>query len=129
MAVGDAHVFPGFLTSVLTQLFSLKPPTTFLTCLSRGERRKYPGKTVLLNSHQVMSPTRSPPSHPGGARLESDTAISFFMSVFYSISFFMSVFFSISFFMSVFFSTNQGPYSTAVQFGIFFVLFSRFFYI
>ena len=39
MAVGDAYVFPGFLTPVLTQLFFPKPPTTFLTCFCRGERR------------------------------------------------------------------------------------------
>ena len=38
MAVGDAHVFPGFLTPVLTQLFFQEPPTTFLTCFCRGER-------------------------------------------------------------------------------------------
>ena len=32
MALGeDAHVFPGFLTPLLTQLFFPKPPTTFLT--------------------------------------------------------------------------------------------------
>ena len=42
MAVGDAYVFPGSLTPVLTQLFFPKPPTTFLTCFCRGERRKYP---------------------------------------------------------------------------------------
>ena len=71
MAVGDAHVFPGFLTPVLTQLFFPKPPTTFLTCFSRGERRKYAGKKVRLNhgsnrhNHQVMSQTRSPLSHTG----------------------------------------------------------------
>ena len=35
MAVGDAYVFPGFLTPVLTQLFFPKPPTTFLTCFCR----------------------------------------------------------------------------------------------
>ena len=40
MVVGDAHVFPGFLTPVLTQLFFPKPPTTFLTCFCRGERRR-----------------------------------------------------------------------------------------
>ena len=72
MAVGDAHVFPGFLTPVLTQLFFPKPQTTFLTCFCRGERRKYAGKKSRLyrdriHNHQVMSPTRSPPSHPGGA--------------------------------------------------------------
>ena len=38
MAVGDACVFPGFLTPVLTQLFFPKPPTTFLTCFCRGKR-------------------------------------------------------------------------------------------
>ena len=36
MAVGDAYVFPGFLTPVLTQLFFPKPPTTFLTWRKRG---------------------------------------------------------------------------------------------
>ena len=35
MAVGDAYVFLGFLTPVLTQLFLPKPPTTFLTCFCR----------------------------------------------------------------------------------------------
>ena len=50
MAVGrDAHVFLGFLTPVLTQLFFQKPPTTCFTCFSRDERRKYAGKKVLLN--------------------------------------------------------------------------------
>ena len=49
MAVGDAYVFPGFLTPVLTQLFFPKPPTTFLTCFCRGERRKYAGKKSRLN--------------------------------------------------------------------------------
>ena len=49
MAVGDAHVFPGFLTPVLTLLFFPKPPTTFLTCFCRGERRKYAGKESRLN--------------------------------------------------------------------------------
>ena len=46
MAVGDAYVFPGFLTPVLTQLFLPKPPTTFLTCFCRGKRRKYAGKKL-----------------------------------------------------------------------------------
>ena len=48
MAVSDAYVFPGFLTPVLTQLFFPKPPTTFLTCFCRGERRKYAGKKSRL---------------------------------------------------------------------------------
>ena len=64
MAVGDAYVFPGFLTPVLTQLFSPKPPTTFLTCfLNRGERRKYPGKKNCIN----WGLNSQPPGH------ESDT--------------------------------------------------------
>ena len=29
MAVGDAYVFPGFLTPLLTQLFYPKSPTTY----------------------------------------------------------------------------------------------------
>ena len=63
MAVGDVHVFPGFLTPVLTQLFFPKPPTTFLTCFCRGERRKYAGKKVHLNRGSKSLP----PGH------ESDT--------------------------------------------------------
>ena len=63
MAVGDAYVFPGFLTPVLTQLFFPKPPTTFLTCFCRGERRKYDRKKSRL--------TRGSNSQPPGH--ESDT--------------------------------------------------------
>ena len=63
MAVGDAYVFPGFLTPVLTQLFFPKPPTTFLTCFCRGERRKYAGKKSRLN----RGSNSQPPGH------ESDT--------------------------------------------------------
>ena len=43
------HMFPGFLTPVLAQLFFPKPPTTFLTCFCRGKRQKYPIKKVHLN--------------------------------------------------------------------------------
>ena len=59
MAVGDAHMFPGFLTPVLPQLFSPKPLTTFLTCFCRGERRKYAGKKVRLN----RGSNSQPPGH------------------------------------------------------------------
>ena len=59
MAVGDAYVSPGFLTPVLTQLFSPKPPTTFLTCFCRGERRKYAGKKSRLN----RGSNSQPPGH------------------------------------------------------------------
>ena len=82
MAVGDAYVFPGFLTPVITQLFFPKPPTTFLTCFCRGERQKCAEKKVRLNqglnsqppdhesetlTTEIMSLKRSPLSHPGRA--------------------------------------------------------------
>ena len=57
------HVFPGFLTPVLTRLFFPKPPTTFLTCFHRGERQKYAEKKGHLN--------RGSNSQPPGR--ESDT--------------------------------------------------------
>ena len=66
MAVGDAYVFPGFLTPVLTQLFLPKPPTTFLTCFCRGERRKYTGKNSRLNQGS------QPPGH-GSDMLTTET--------------------------------------------------------
>ena len=65
MAVGDASVFPGFLTPALTQLFFPKPPDTFLTCFCRGERRKYAGKKSCLK----RGSNSQPPGH------ESDTLI------------------------------------------------------
>ena len=70
MAVGD--VFPGFLTPVLKQisfqghrlLFSHASPEV------KGEHTPernsaYTGSRT--HNRQVMSPTRSPMSHPGGA--------------------------------------------------------------
>ena len=77
MAVGDAHMFPGFLTSVLTQLYFPKP-TTSLTCFWRGERQKYVGKKGRLNQgsnsqhpgHESDSLTTEPP-RPGS--YNSDT--------------------------------------------------------
>ena len=39
------HMFPGFLSPVLTQLFFPKPPPTFPRCYCRGEKRKYAFKT------------------------------------------------------------------------------------
>ena len=64
MAVGDVHVFPGFLIPVLTQLFFPKPPTTFLTCFCRGDRRKYAGKKVRLN----WGSNSLPPGHEPNTR-------------------------------------------------------------
>ena len=66
MAVSDAHVFSDLLTQVLTQLFFLKPQTTFLTCFCRGERQKYSRKQVCLNGDNLGSISQ-PPGH------ESDT--------------------------------------------------------
>ena len=59
IAVSNAYVFPGFLTPVLIELFFPKPPTTFLTCFCRGERRKYTGKKVRLN----RGSNSQPPGH------------------------------------------------------------------
>ena len=63
MAVGDAYVFPGFLTPVLTQIVFTKPLVTFLTCFCRGERWKYAGKKSRFNRRS----NSQPPGH------ESDT--------------------------------------------------------
>ena len=79
MAVGDAYVFPGFLSPVLTQLFFPKPPTTFLTCFCRGERRKYAGKKSRLNrgsnsqpqGHESDTLTTEPPGR--GCNVEEYT--------------------------------------------------------
>ena len=68
MAVGDAYVFPGFLTPVLTQLFFQKPTTFFShdSAKVRGENtpeRKVAKTMDQTHIHQVMSLTRSPLSH------------------------------------------------------------------
>ena len=56
-------MFPGFLTPVLTQLFSPNPPTVLVTYFCRGERRIYARKKVCLNRRS----NSQPPCH------ESDT--------------------------------------------------------
>ena len=71
MAVGDEHVFPGFLTPILTQisfqshrlLFSHASPEV------RGENtpeRNLASIGSRIHNHQAMRSTRSPLSHPGG---------------------------------------------------------------
>ena len=62
IAFGDAHVCLLSHTSTNTVFFP-KPPSTFLTCFSRGARRKYIGKKVRLNRVSNWQP----PDH------ESDT--------------------------------------------------------
>ena len=72
MAVGDAYVFPGFLTPVLTN-FSFQSHRLLFSHASaevRGKNtleRKVASTGDQTHNHQVMSLTRSPLSHPGGA--------------------------------------------------------------
>ena len=86
MAVGDAHVFPGFFTPVLTQLFFPKPPTTFLTCFCRGERRKYTGKKSRLNRGSNSQPPGHEPymltSEPPGRGLKVTQILRFRFDIF-----------------------------------------------
>ena len=67
MAVGNAHKFPGFLTSALTQL-SLQSHRLLFSHEVRGENK--PERKLASSGHQthyqqVMSQTRSLMSHPG----------------------------------------------------------------
>ena len=70
MAVGDAHVFPGFLTPVLTQL-SFQSHRLLFSHASAEVR--YAGKKVCLNrvsnsqppGHESDTARRSPLTHPG----------------------------------------------------------------
>ena len=59
MAIGDAHVFPGFLTLELKQRFFPKPPTTFLTYFCRDDRRKFAGKKFRFK----RGSNSQPPGH------------------------------------------------------------------
>ena len=72
MIVGDAHVFPGFLTPVLIQLSFQSHRLLFSHASAdvRGKNmleRKFASTRDQTHNHQVMSSTRSPLSHPGGA--------------------------------------------------------------
>ena len=72
MAVGDAYVFPGFLTPVLTLLFFQSHRLLFSHASAevRGENtpeRKVASTLDRTHNQQVMSLTRSPLSHPGGS--------------------------------------------------------------
>ena len=82
MAVGDAYVFPGFLTPVLTLLFFQSHRLLFSHASAevRGENtpeRKVASTWDRTHNHQVMSPTRSPLSHPGGSQLAIKQALGF----------------------------------------------------
>ena len=72
MAVGDAHVFPGFLTPELTKLSFQSHRLLFSHASAevRGENTpesKLASTGSRTHSHLVMSPTRSSLSHPHGA--------------------------------------------------------------
>ena len=69
MAVGDAHVFSGFLTPVLTQLSFHSHWLLFSNAVAevRGENMlesKFASAGYLTHNQQVMNPTHSPLSHP-----------------------------------------------------------------
>ena len=75
MAVGDAYVFPGFLTPVLTELFFQSHRLLFSHASAKVTGDNTPeGKVASTgdrtHNHQVMSPTRSPLGHPGFIWLE-----------------------------------------------------------
>ena len=75
MVVSDAHVFPGFLTPVLKQLFFPQASAEV-----RGENtpeRKFASTMDQTHIHQVMSLTRSPLSHPHGALLFQQSFLSY----------------------------------------------------
>ena len=73
MVVGDAYVFPGFLTPVLTLFFFFQSHRLLFSHASaevRGKNtpeRKVTSTGDRTHNHQVMSLTRSPLSYPGGA--------------------------------------------------------------
>ena len=72
MAVGDAHVFSGFLTPVLTRISfqSYRLLFSHASAEVRGgntPERNFDSYEDRTHNHQIMSPTRSPLSHPGGA--------------------------------------------------------------
>ena len=71
MAVGDTHVFPGFFTPVLTQISFQNHRLLFShdSAEMRGENTPEINSASTgsqTHNYQVMSPTCSPLSHPGG---------------------------------------------------------------
>ena len=73
MAVGDAYVFPGFPHQYLHN-FSFQSHRLLFSHASaevRGENTpesKFASTGDRTHNHQVMSPTRSPLSEPGGTK-------------------------------------------------------------
>ena len=74
MAVGDTHVFSGFLTPVLTKLSFQSHRLLFSHASAevRGEnmpKGKFTSTRNRTHDHQVMSPTGSPLSHRSRAHV------------------------------------------------------------
>ena len=72
MAVGDAHVFPGFVTPVLTRISFQSQRLLFAHASAKVRGENTPERNLATTgsrtyNHQVMSPTRLPLSHPGWA--------------------------------------------------------------
>ena len=70
MAIGDAYVFPGFLTPVLTHVIFQSHRLFFshASAEMRGENTPELASTGYRTyNHQVMSRTRLSLSHPSGA--------------------------------------------------------------
>ena len=79
MAVGDAHVFPGFLTPVLTEL-SFQGHLLLFSHASEvsGENmpdRKLASTRYQTHNHQVMSQTHSPLNQSGAYAKEHQTEV------------------------------------------------------
>ena len=71
MSVGEAHGFPGFFTPVLTKISFQSHRLLFSHASAevRGENtpeRNFASTGSRTHNHQVMSPIRSPLSHPDG---------------------------------------------------------------
>ena len=122
MAVGDAYVFPGFLTPVLTLLFFQSHRLLFSHASAevRGENtpeRKVASTWDRTHNHQVMSPTRSPLSHPGGL-VSEEKIFKEFAKKFHLVAMATRVFDGIKFCEQVLKRTSQGTFlPSLVQIG------------
>ena len=67
MALGDAHVFTGFLTPAQTQISFQSHRQLFSHASAEAIGGNIASTGYRTHNHQVMSPTGSPLSHPGGA--------------------------------------------------------------
>ena len=74
MAVGDAHVFPGFVTPFFSKhIFSFQSHRLLFShapAEGKGENtsdRRFASTGDRTHNHQVMSSTRSPLSNPNGS--------------------------------------------------------------